>query len=529
MHFSKSLFPLIALLILGGLCALAAIAPTGRAAPAQLPDDAPSLSIPSLIHAQAGAAVSVPVHFTAGGNPISSLALSVDFDQDWLVFDPSDADEDGIPDAVHFQVAPAFGVVAAYDPADTDGELDLLVADFSPPMAAIADGVIVSITFTTNPPFANQEASVAFSQAPPVSFGSASGQSLPGGGIGGSVWIIADPAALKYLYLPLMRRDAPPTLTPTPTATLLLSPTPTATGTPTPTETSTSTETPTATPTPTGTETPTPTETPEGFETPTPTHTATPTSTDTATLTPTETLTPTGTPTSTSTATVTATPPPTLTPTPTPTASVTLTVTPTRTATATAPTPTPTRTRTPTPTATPFCSELFTNGNFEGDTGWTLPATNCTAAYSSLQVHGGVRSMRIGINSTNDRTCYSSAYQIVTIPADAASATLDAWLFPQSNETSAFQQPLFFRLGETPLATDAQYILIYNQDGTTPLRTLLYMRSNTRVWEHYTFSLMDFRGQTVRIIFGAYNDGQDGTTALYTDDASLGVCRSVSR
>ena len=41
-----------------------------------------------------------------------------------------------------------FSVGISYDPADTDGELDFNFSDISPPLSALPEGDIVTISFT---------------------------------------------------------------------------------------------------------------------------------------------------------------------------------------------------------------------------------------------------------------------------------------------------------------------------------------------------------------------------------------------
>jgi bacillopeptidase F (M6 metalloprotease family) len=45
--------------------------------------------------------------------------------------------------------------------------------------------------------------------------------------------------------------------------------------------------------------------------------------------------------------------------------------------------------------------------------------------------------------------------------------------------------------------------------------------SNDQVWQTHTFDLSAYAGQTIRLHFGVYNDGLDGRTAVYIDNAAL--------
>jgi hypothetical protein len=226
---------------------------------------------------------------------------------------------------------------------------------------------------------------------------------------------------------------------------------------------------------------------------------------------PTITLTPTNTPTPTHTPTPTPTAPPTHTPTPTPTSTNT---------------PTPTITNTPTVTHTPGpCQEEIINGGFENSDGWEILNTVYKAAYSTVEVHSGARSMRAGIvNPADNIYSYSDFRQTVTFDV-GPDATLGFWLYPLSTEAESLplppipEGPVF---GESPLAYDAQYLLVVFPNGD--FEVLLWQRSNSRIWTYHEIDLSDYAGQTIHIQFGVYNDGYGGITAMYVDDVSLEIC-----
>lgn len=369
-----------------------------------------------------------------------------------------------------------------------------------------------------------------------------------------------------------------PSLTPTPTRTPTSTTTPLATDTPLPSITPTLTETPssTATPSPTAsaTEGPTATSTPTATPTSpplTPTETtapSTPIPSETLTLTPTpsptagrtETLppAPSATPSATEMPELTATPTAgpantlTVTPTPLPIGSVTITPTPSRTATATrtptpsltatftrtatrtatatrsatpsrtatptftpSPTRTPTRTPspsattapTPTPTSTVVCPDIVIEGSFEQETtAWRSESICLPTPWSSL-AYSGQRSMRVGVVPGDGRRCYSTVWQGLQIPADAESVTLSFWRYSVSGDT----------------AGDLQYGLLQDESGTN-IFTLFRELVNEPQWVFMEQRLDAYRGQSIRIAFGAYNDGDGQATAMYIDDVSLRVC-----
>jgi len=162
----------------------------------------PALAIPDQVPASPGGSVTLPVNFTAHDNSISSVVFSVDYDQTWLTFDPTDSNGDDIPDAVTFNLAGAFDASVTFDGGDTDGELDFFIADLFPPLASLSDGAIVSMTLNVGGPPSATEVAVSFSQDPATSFGDTSGESIPGTTDDGSVLIVS--TDIYEVYLPLL-------------------------------------------------------------------------------------------------------------------------------------------------------------------------------------------------------------------------------------------------------------------------------------------------------------------------------------
>ena len=162
----------------------------------------PALAIPDQVPASPSDRVTLPVNFTAHGNSISSVVFSVDYDQTWLTFDPTDSDGDDIPDAVTFNLPGAFDASVTFDGSDADGELDFFIADLFPPLVSLSDGAIVSMTLNVGSPPGGTDAAVNFSPDPAASFGDTSGQSVPGTTDNGSVLIgLTD---TYQVYLPLL-------------------------------------------------------------------------------------------------------------------------------------------------------------------------------------------------------------------------------------------------------------------------------------------------------------------------------------
>lgn len=188
------------------------------------------------VSALSGSQVAVPIAYQPTNASISSVAFVIDYDQSCLAFNPADGNGNGIPDAITF-FAPAGFTTAATFTGNATGEINVVISHAAQPAPSLpAISPLLSIVFTaTCQPAAggSQVAPVNFGTNPVPSFGSATGASIPGHAVNGSVTV---------------NGPAVPTATPTSTPTHTETPTSTPTGLPTNTPTSTPTSTPTTIP-----------------------------------------------------------------------------------------------------------------------------------------------------------------------------------------------------------------------------------------------------------------------------------------
>ena len=202
--------------------------------PQTQPDSLALLTIPTDLVAAGGYSVTVPVVFQNGANAVGSIVFSLDFDQGCLAFDAQDRNNDGMPDAVRFMAPPAFRSTASYRESDTNGEIDIVIADYSLPIASLPDrDPLLTVAFTARcipAPGAVITAPVRFSTAPVASFGDVTGTDVVGSTSDGFVTIQFD--ALADTATPTPFPTTTPTSTPTPA-----SGAPTMTPTATPTDT----------------------------------------------------------------------------------------------------------------------------------------------------------------------------------------------------------------------------------------------------------------------------------------------------
>ena len=174
----------------------------------------------------------------------------------------------------------------------------------------------------------------------------------------------------------------------------------------------------------------------------------------------------------------------------------------------------------------PGSYNIIANGGFEGNTGWVIPATAFSAGYSIDLAHSGSHSMRTGITDPVDnRYAYSDARQTVTIPVDATFTYLSMWIYPISGETvlGTFPEiPEESSFGDEPMVGDLQYVIILDQYGHW-IDTLFWQLRDDRTWKNIHYDLSNYAGDTIMIQFGTYNDGYNGTSAMYVDDVHLDI------
>lgn len=177
------------------------------------------------------------------------------------------------------------------------------------------------------------------------------------------------------------------------------------------------------------------------------------------------------------------------------------------------------------------CYNGLANSGFEGTYAWTIPVTKYTAGYSTSQSFAGARSMRTGIvYSTQNTYSYSDAWQYAYVPANATSAKLTFYHLMLSSEPTSLTDPALptsqSEFGNEPLAEDAQYVLIIDEDGV--IHYPFWRHQNNGIWQYAEIDLMAYKGQDIRIQFGTYNNGTSGVTAMYIDEMVLDLCTSTT-
>lgn len=159
---------------------------------------------------------------------------------------------------------------------------------------------------------------------------------------------------------------------------------------------------------------------------------------------------------------------------------------------------------------TAACQELLVNGNLEGSAGWSFGATPAPGTIVGTPVHAGSFAIRLGTTGSTNGAAYSTAYQTVTLPANAQQIILSYWERP----------------GATGDSGDYREVVAL-RSNLTVLRSLTRQTGpGDEQWAQRTFDLSDLRGQTLILYLNVYNNGSGATLVSYLDDLALQSCDS---
>lgn len=171
------------------------LAPASAARQAAPNPAGPAISLAAAQPADPGT-LSLPIRFSSGDASVSSLFFTLAYDAQAYHVDPADHNGDGIPDALALSLPAEFSATVQADPSA--GELHILIADTSFPLAALTDGDIATLSIEPLAPDIGPLAAW-ISTDPAPSFGSTGGFSIPGG-------TTSTPADEYRVYLPFIRR-----------------------------------------------------------------------------------------------------------------------------------------------------------------------------------------------------------------------------------------------------------------------------------------------------------------------------------
>lgn len=181
------------------------------------------------------------------------------------------------------------------------------------------------------------------------------------------------------------------------------------------------------------------------------------------------------------------------------------------------------------------CTNLVNNSGFEVYGWWTAVGGQASPPiYTNGLAAFGSRSVRTGIPAagTNEQS-NSEFYQDVFVPQDAGSLKVSFYVYTFSSEVttapSAEPSPSMLMAPLTP-SIDTQYMYVFDPDDGTPSQKLIWWAADdNEYWRYMEFylPLEDFAlDKELRILFGTYNDGIHGKTAMWIDEVRLEICPS---
>lgn len=158
------------------------------------------------------------------------------------------------------------------------------------------------------------------------------------------------------------------------------------------------------------------------------------------------------------------------------------------------------------------CQNLLLNGDWEGSGGWLFGPTPARGTVVETPVHGGTHAVRLGVaDGSTNVFAHSTAYQRVTIPANAQTVTLTYWE----------------KAGGGSDGVDYREILLLRTNYTTLRQVERTSERGNDQWSARSFDLSTFRGQTVVVYFNVFNNGGGTRMVNYVDDIALTSCDSA--
>ncbi|WP_224366184.1 S8 family serine peptidase [Hyalangium versicolor] len=154
-------------------------------------------------------------------------------------------------------------------------------------------------------------------------------------------------------------------------------------------------------------------------------------------------------------------------------------------------------------------TQLLANPGFEsGNTGWTAPTGVINGTTSGSAPYAGT--YKAWLNG-NGSTSTEYAYQDVTIPSTACSASFSFWLKITTSETTTSTQ------------YDKLTVTVRNTSGTTLATLATYSNLNkSTAYAQKTFDLSAYKGQTIRVYFNGTEDSSL-QTSFFVDDTALNI------
>jgi hypothetical protein len=151
--------------------------------------------------ATVGATTTLTVTLNTGGNGIAAATFALGLDPAVLHFDTTDADEDGVPDAITLNTPPGMSRSVTWNPAAK--RLEVAVFGMSLPLPTLTDGTLATVSIAVANDTTANSTPLALDL---VSFSDADGNDLPFTEQDGTLTITGNTAPPKGLFLPLVVR-----------------------------------------------------------------------------------------------------------------------------------------------------------------------------------------------------------------------------------------------------------------------------------------------------------------------------------
>lgn len=192
-----------------------------------------------------------------------------------------------------------------------------------------------------------------------------------------------------------------------------------------------------------------------------------------------------------------------------------------------------------TPTPNPSFETVFYWNPISGS------AAGYTPYYSNARANTGAWSGYTGIwvGGFNVESWSRWRSHEIYIPADATSATVSMFLYPLTQEAVLARGEADLSVLDAdapdlkgmntdapgaPDAIDGQYVIVTDIFNNW-LETLVWTRRNDQTWlSTVPLSLLNWRGRTIKLEFGTFNDGYGGVTSAYFDDVVVTVCNGAT-
>jgi bacillolysin/thermolysin len=166
---------------------------------------------------------------------------------------------------------------------------------------------------------------------------------------------------------------------------------------------------------------------------------------------------------------------------------------------------------TPAPVTTQGCSELTTNGTFEGSGGWTEQTNLSTAIITNEFPHTGKKSAWLG---GTDRESFQYIYQDVSVTANLKSVTLTYYHYVEENANAG-----------SPDATFS--VVLADPSSGNVVETLEEIPSSQADsdWTQSVVDLSGYAGKKIRLAFTA-DMVRGNLSNFFVDDVSIVGCKS---